>query len=795
MFLFSQGLKTLSAVVCLVALCPAAVAVQISQATVPAVIPTESSAIDCATELALLEQSVANGLVDQARQHINDRQTEAAAIALTQAFEAIGQVEDVAAKVTLLDQIINSYEGSADRSLIEQLVNQANPPQQQQVAAVLPQAVQVTQSLSSGYSAIKTRTLTSIARYYGVLEQPQQAQPVLAQALQASRLIRGAEFQTKALTDIAQVYMAIRQPQLAVPIVAQSLQFAQAATYPDVNRRARSLEPIARLYAQLGEPDRALQVAQQIEDAPYYQSIAMIAVIDEYLKAGQVNPGGQLNQVRLLDRAVSIALDIPADDQRAIILGAIAGRYAEARQPDRAAELLGQALEISAWARTTSEREQAAVAIIVRYAAARQIDDALRFLGDFDDPTAKATGYGAIASLYAEAGQTERAQATLTQAVQNIAAIADLSNRNLVRQQLIDQAVQSGHYDLALQVVQTVDLAEEPEQTSVSYSRAQNLTQLANQAIAANRYDDALKITQAIPPTYVEWRDRLFLQIARGFAEAGDFDRAQAIAQQNVDPGFQAQVFAVVAAQIQLVAQQIDPATELFKQSIRLANTIDSAAEKAEVLRAIAAEQFRVNQPEAATQLLNQAVELVKTIEDEESRLSTLQAISAQFSAANQHQAAIQVTDAILDAPVRRAAAIADAIAAAIEGGDISTALATLNRLDDPATKTTLLLKIADRYTQLSQRSQAASALAQAFQMAQTIPGEESQTVNVRGGENPLTVEDEQDRGSLLAAIALKYAQIGQEQQSLQVAQALQDPAGRDALMLRLRCYGATPAQ
>lgn len=794
MFLFSQGLKTLGAVVCLVALCPAAVAVQISQATAPAVIPTESSAIDCATEQAQLEQSVANELIDQARQHVNDGQTEAAVIALTQAFEAIGQVEDVAAKVTLLDQIINSYESSADRSLSEQLVNQANSAQRQQVAAVLPQAVQVTQGLSSGYSAIKTRTLTSIARYYGILEQPQQTQTVLAQALQASQSIRGAEFQTKALTDIAQVYVAIRQLQAAVPILAQSLQFAQAATYPDANRRAWALEPIARLYAQLGEPDRALQVARQIEDAPYYQSIAMIAVIDEYLKAGQLYQGGQLNQGRLLDRAVSIASDIPADDQRAIILGAIAGRYAGARQPARAAELLGQALEISARTRTTvAEREQAAVATIVRYAAAGQLDDALRLVGDFDDPTAKATGYGAIALLYADAGQTERAQATLTQAVQNITAIADLGSRNLVRQQLIDQAVQSGHYDLALQVVQTVDLAEAPEQTAVSYSRAQDLTQLANQAIAANRYDDALQIAQAIPPDYVEWRDRLFLQIARGFAKAGDFDRAQAIAEQNADPGFQAQVFAVVAAQVQLVAQQIDPATELFNQSMRLANTIGSAAEKAEVLRAIADEHFRANQPEAATQLLNQAVELVKTIEDEESRLSTLQAISAQFSAANQHQAAIQVTDAILDAPMRRAAAIAEAIAAAIEGGDLSTALATLNRLDDPATKTTLLLKVADRYTQLGQRSQAASSLAQAFQMAQTIPGDESQTINVRGGENPLSVEDDQDRGSLLAAIALQYAQIGEAQQSLQVAQALQDPAGRDALMLRLRCYGATP--
>ncbi|MBD2066120.1 hypothetical protein H6F93_00990, partial [Leptolyngbya sp. FACHB-671] len=649
MFLFAQGLKMLSAVVCLVALCPSTLAVQISQATNPAVMPTGSSASDCATELAQLEQFALNELVDQARQHVNDGQTEAAAIALIQAFEAIGQVEDVSAKVTLLDQIINSYEGSSERSLLEQLVNQANPLQRQQVAAVLPQAVQVTQSLSSGYSVAKTRTLTSIARYYSILEQPQQTQTVLAEALEASQSIRGAEFQTKALTSIAQVYVAIGQPQAATPILAQSLQFAQTATYPNAYRKAWSLEPIAQLYAQIGELDRALQVAQQIENAPYYQSAAMSAVINQYLQAGE------------LDRAVSLASDVPADDQRAVMLGAIAAGYAEAGQSDRAAEFFDQALETSARTRTTvPEQQQAAVPIIVQYAAAGQLDTALRVLGDFDDPTVKATGYGAIALLYAEAGQTDRAQATLTQASQNIAAIADFSSHNLVRRQLIDQAVQSGHYNLALQVVQTVNLAQETEETSISYNRAQDLTQLANQAIAADRYEDAVKITQAIPPNYVGWRERLFLQIARSSAEAGDFDRAQAIAQQNVDPGFQAQVFAVVAAQIQLVAQQVDLATELFNRSVQLANTIDSAAVKAEVLRAIATEHFRANQPEAATQLLNQAVELVKTIEDEESRLSTLQSISAQFSAANQHQAAIGVTDAILDAPARRSAAIAE---------------------------------------------------------------------------------------------------------------------------------------
>ncbi len=551
MFLFSQGLKTLSAVVCLVALCPAALAIRISQATAPAVSPLGGSVIACATEQAQFGQLALGGLIDQARQNLNDRQPEAAAIALTQALEAIRQVEDVPAKVTLLDQIVNSYDNSADRSLLEQLVNQATPPQRSQVAAVLPQAVQVAQRLSSGYSAAKTRTLTSIARYYGILEQPQQAQTVLAQAVQASQSIRGAEIQAKALTDVAKVYISIRQPQAAASALAQALQFAQAATYPNDYRKAWSLAPIAQLYAQIGEPDRALQVAQQIENAPYYQSAAMVAVADQYLQAGQ------------FDRAIAIVSDVSEGDQRATILGAIAAGYAKAGQLDRAADFFGQALDTGGRTRTTlSERQQTVVPIIVKYAAAGQIDTALRVLGDFDDATAKVTGYSEIALLYAKAGQTERAQATLAQALQNLSAIEDPSNRRFITQQLIDQAAQSGRYDLAVQVAQAGETEEEP-----SFDYIQRLTQLANQAIAANRYDAALQVTQAIPANFIEDRNRLFLQIVRSFAETGDFDRAQDIAQQNVDPGFQAQVFAIIAAQIQLVAQQIDPATELFNRA------------------------------------------------------------------------------------------------------------------------------------------------------------------------------------------------------------------------------------
>jgi hypothetical protein len=94
---------------------------------------------------------------------------------------------------------------------------------------------------------------------------------------------------------------------------------------------------------------------------------------------------------------------------------------------------------------------------------------------------------------------------------------------------------------------------------------------------------------------------------------------------------------------------------------------------------------------------------------------------------------------------------------------------------------------LAQRYGELQQVDKALPLLAQAFQVAQTIPGEESEVM--RFGADGLTVVDrEDDRGSLLNAIALQYAQFKQFDQAFKVANTLQGKQLREQAIGRIQC-------
>jgi len=724
-----------------------------------------SSALNCRAERQQDQEALLNGALEQAEQHITAGRTEQASQLLVQTLQTIRGAENSTAKVNLLEILVGSLGGNvAHTSLLERLI-QAVPSQSPQAAlAVLSTAFDATQTLSSSYSASKTRTLTVLANYATRLRQPDRSISILRQALIASNTIQGAEFKTIALSGIVEAYINAGQADLAVPVLAQSLQFAQTINNPNPYRKATALAQIASLYARIDQFDRALQIVRSIQ-VPNPQSAALLTIVSEYSEAGQV------------DRALELLRTVQSADRKAPLLATIAGRLT-ASQPDRARQLYAEAVSI---ARST-QNAQVVVTVAARYVEAGGLvavaDETVQAI---DDAFVKAPALGTIALFYAKAGQGDRAEALLTQA---LATLTEVSNRNSATQQLIDQAIESGRYDYALQIAQTIQAGEE-----IPFDRAEVLAQMAERAIAANRYEAALEITRQIPPNFIDLRNRLFPQIARGLAQAGEFDRAQAIAQEpSSDPSFQPRILAIVAAQILLVAGQIDPATALFNQATELANAIDYPPTKAETLAAIASEYLRINFTADATPLLNQTIATVQLIEDPSWQATLLRTIAERLTYDNQYRAAIQIAEAIPE-PSERLSKLSEAIEKAVNAGDFTTAVAVLDRLNNPVLKTRWLVIVADRYRQLGDRTQAANILNQAFQTARTIPGAESQTVNGRGGENPLVGEDDQDRGSSLEAIALKYAQIGQVSQALQVAQVLENRTVRQQLVQRIGCY------
>lgn len=729
---------------------------------------TDAAARTCATERQQSTDNSVNADIERAEQALSSSEVDQASRLLVTAFQRLKAMPDSPAKVAVLERLVGSFgENVAHTSSLERLI-QAVPSERPQAAlAVLAAAFETTRTVSSSHSASKARTFTVIANGYARLGQPEQSNRILAEALTASNTIQGAEFQTISLTGIAEAYLNAEQPNLAAPILERSLQLAQTINNPNPYSKIGSLERIASLYAKIGQPDRALQIVRSIQE-PNYRSGVISVIVNQYAEMGQ------------LDRALEVVQTIQQAEPKAANLAAIAGRLT-AQQPQRAAKLYAEAVSI---ARSMGDANQLLAYIAQRYVeTGGLVATADQTIQAIADPLVQAPALGSIALFQAKAGQENLAEARLTEAITTLERISDPTGRSNVTRQLIDQAVQLGRYDYALKVAATIQAGEE-----TPFDRVDMLTRIADQAIVAKRYDAALQITEQIPPSFVSWRDRLFLQIARGLTQTGELDQALAIAEQeNLDPSFRPRILAVIAAQVQKLGQT-ERATQLFGQATQLTNQIDDPVAKTETLGAIAEAYLSAEQREPATQSLKQAIAAAQAIRDPLNRSYTLRRVVEQLTLNNYYQAAIQVVEAIPE-DSERLPKLNEVIEKATNAGDFTTSLAVLGRLEDPVVKSRWLITLADRSMVAGEQTQAVDLLNQAVQTVRTIPGDESKMVTVRGGENPLIVEDDQDRGSFLAAIALKYAQLNQLSQAQKVAQTLENATTRQQLLQQLDCY------
>ncbi|MBD0269420.1 MAG: hypothetical protein ICV77_14150 [Cyanobacteria bacterium Co-bin8] len=737
---------------------PRATATQLLAQATPA-------ALNCPAERQQPVDSALNVALEQAQQAVNNRQTYPAVQLMEYVLQGIRVMEDSPGKADLLQRLVGSLtEDFAYAGPLERLVQIAPQENADAVLEVLPLALEATRTLGSGYSAAKTRTFVALAHYYTQLGRPDQGSQILTEALAASNAIQGATFQAPALRDIAAAYINAGQVDLALPLLARSQTAAQAMPASNPYQRAAELEQIAALYAQANQLNQALQTVRLVE-LPDYPSNALLMVVDQYSEAGQT------------DRALAVLPAFKQPEQKALALATIAGRLT-AQQPEQSAQLYAEAI---AAAKSAQNATQVMVSVAVRYATTGGLvaiaDETLLTI---TDPLVKAPALGAIALQYGKVGQDDLAAARLTQATETLGAIPEDWSRNRTRQQLIDQAAQLGRYDYALQIVNTIQPGED-----VPFDRADALTLLAERALAEGRYDAALQVTEQIPPTFVSSRNHLFLQIAAGFVNSGQLDRALEVAnQENPDTGFRPRTLAVIASQVRPPEQ----AALLFAQAAQLANTIDSVYVRIEVLGAIAKAHLDAGQSVPSTQLLNQAIAASQEVSDASGRSSSLRAIAEHLIFANHYLAAIQVAEAIPEES-ERLAKLNEAMEKAIAVRDVATVLTVLERLEEPILKTRWQIAAADTFSQLDQPNSAAEVLNQALQTARTIPGEEAQTITLPGEENPPIVDDEQDRGSFLSAIALKYAQLGQVSQAQQIAQSLESPALQQQLRQQISCY------
>jgi hypothetical protein len=238
---------------------------------------------------------------------------------------------------------------------------------------------------------------------------------------------------------------------------------------------------------------------------------------------------------------------------------------------------------------------------------------------------------------------------------------------------------------------------------------------------------------------------------------------------------------------LQQSLQTIDPMVVAYQERMERedGDLFERDRIKPQALAAIAVVYAQMGQAKTMRQLLQQVNQLDVNMSDPAIAPPADNPFGV-FMEAQQYEGAIAMAQGTKDAGIRESR-LQGSATGLLKQNRFDLVLRVVEQITVPNNKTQLLLAIAQRRGELQQVDQALPLLAQAFQVAQTIPGEESEVM--RFGADGLTVVDrEDDRGSLLGAIALQYAHFKQFDQAFKVGNTLQEKPTREQAIGRIQC-------
>ena len=360
-------------------------------------------------------------------------------------FADTGQVDKSSALLTEIVKVAQSLKDAHAQAfaLARSAVEYAKAGQNAQAIELLNQAMKVAPTINNTNEG-KSNVLVGIARGYAQVGQTDQAIKALDQALPIAKTMSNPDFKFHALGEIAVQYAAVNQKAKATEIFGQlqsmlqtgepafksislsslahfyanSGQYEQALriaqTIKDVQEKAGALSRIAGHYARKGQFESALQVAQTISDANH-KAGALSEIVRSYAEAGQ------------LDQALKVAQTIERKFDKTMILSEMAVNYAEAGKPDRAIQIAQTIKDIMSSTNISNEEKDIdwmLPAIVSSYAKAGQFDQALKVAQNIQGKPYKVNALSDIAGQYAARQQKDKAAALLAEALQIIQPIS-----------------------------------------------------------------------------------------------------------------------------------------------------------------------------------------------------------------------------------------------------------------------------------------------------------------------------------------------------------------------------------
>lgn len=658
-----------------------------------------------------------------------------AARSLEQALAMATTVKDPFAKTELVSSVAGETGGQP--STMEQMILHAAKSQQREIPlALLPKIVAATQTLEGEYGVVNSKRaiLIRLARYYTALEQPTQARSLLDQAQQLLTVLAGDGFGLIA-APVAEGYVALGEKQAAIAILDQALRQTEAMTTQDRDYRADIYRAIATAYAKAGAEQPARQVVERIQ-VPAVKARTLAAIARHLAETG---PSTQINP--MLAQGQDLLPTVP-DGLRSEVISQIA----------------------------------------LAYAASGQWDIALEKVGEISSAEIKIRTLAELASMSDRADRPE-AGAKL---MENLAAIArtvaPFYNGDSLLREISAQYLANQQYELAFQLSQTLD----------ETLRHDLLIKLIEEASAAGKFAIAQQAAEVIPPGWENQTRYLSLKsIVAGYAQAGQYDQAiQLLAQIKDNSNYPSQSLARIAiAQAYREDGQPDRAIDQLTQASQALETLENSHAKMEAMGAIAVAFAQLQQPSRAVEAQTQALAVAKALNPQGPTSYGVEQLLTQSLKAKEYTLALQLVET-LESPEERDRPLQIVLQQMLDAGELQAVSQAADTLYNPNQKVAFWLKIADYYRGTGQPEPATDILDRALAIAQSLTGPDENNFAAAAQIDPsIPIFDDLDRGSLLEAIALRYAEMGRDDAARQAAQALRSPLDRERLMQRLACY------
>ena len=464
------------------------------------------------------------------------------------------------------------------------------------VAGQNEQALQVAQKINR--STLKADALSQIAVQLAKAGQAKQAADVLTQSLKFANKIDSPPDKVMALAEIAARYGKVGQKDKAAEVLSQAVQSTKAI-WGASSVKDTVLEKIAVNYAQLGDYERGIQVANKIL-GDITQGRALAQIVVQYVVAKDYNHARQLantieakaSQARAFfeiaaktgdyQPALSAAQQIDEHESaplKSLIFHRIASSYIKTGQIKQANQVLAQTVNV---AKSIEE-------------PARQVEQLTQ-----------------IALLYAEVGEKAQAAEVFFQARQEVSQLKASDTKSELLAGIAIRYGKAGETELANSVFnQALSIAQS---LSDKDKKTRTLASMAIASAQINPYNQVIEFTRTIADANTQVS--VLIHIAKDYTQAGDNEEARqalnqalAIVQATKNTPDKAQTLAEIALQLVKIAQ--------YDQAFAIAQTLDTKEKdspKAAVLAKIAKAYAKAGQKEKAIALLSQALQAADII-------------------------------------------------------------------------------------------------------------------------------------------------------------------------------------